>query len=166
MKEPVKILMAFDGTDASWRALKYVSGIVCSGFEFCLFNCISGPPPDLREHRGSEDPEEERRLAEQLKRKAEEWIEAQRKRSEETLDEARNVLLHAGVSKDAIKNRVEFTFGEKNFASLCLDVARQESCSTVVVGRSFRSRLSELFTHHSSTNLLKRGRGLAFWVVE
>jgi K+-sensing histidine kinase KdpD len=47
-----------------------------------------------------------------------------------------------------------------------LEGARANQCGTVVVGRQSFSWLQELFQHHIGEELIRRGQGLAIWVVE
>jgi K+-sensing histidine kinase KdpD len=51
-------------------------------------------------------------------------------------------------------------------ATSILEAARANRCGTVVIGRESFPWLKELFQHHMGDELIRRGRGLAIWVIE
>jgi len=62
--QDTRLLIVFDDSDASVRAVRYVAKLVAQRrqFRICLVHVLPPLPPALMEHGGSEDPLEERRL--------------------------------------------------------------------------------------------------------
>lgn len=168
MSTSKRILIVFDGSEDAWRAARYVAGLAdgCPGFEVCVFHLLPGPPPALREHPGAEDPAEERRLSRELQEAAAQWVEENEQKAERMLDEVRMVFQQAGLADGSIKVRVEPDHGEKKTADLYIDAAREESCGTVAIGRTQSHHFAERLFGEAATRLVKKGEGLAVWVVE
>jgi K+-sensing histidine kinase KdpD len=47
-----------------------------------------------------------------------------------------------------------------------LDVARQQACGTIVVGRASFSWWQEVFKEHIADKLVTKSQGLTLWVVQ
>ena len=168
MSGPKRILIVFDGTEDAWRAARYTARMAegCPGYQACIFHLLPGPPPALREHPGAEDPAEERRLSRELQREAERWIEEHEQQARRELEEVRMTLLQAGMAQQDVSVRVEPDHGEKKPADIYLDAAREESCSTVVIGRTQSRHFADRLFGETATRLVKKGEGMAVWVIE
>ncbi len=71
-----------------------------------------------------------------------------------------------GVSNSQLEiEYVEPENGRKTAEAL-LETARQRRCSTIVVGHKSHSWFRELVGHDLVEDLLRHGRGFAFWIVE
>ena len=47
-----------------------------------------------------------------------------------------------------------------------IDLARDQRCSTIVVGRSSLPWYQEIFHHHPADEMVSKARGFTLWVVE
>ena len=77
MNRKNRILVAVDDSKASMRAVNYVANMIAAkrDFTICLLNVLRPLLPELTEFGGSEDPEREEKLENELKDKREQWIE-------------------------------------------------------------------------------------------
>jgi len=82
------------------------------------------------------------------------------------VDQARKILSEAGVPEHAIEAQFYPSVATADIVDAILEVARQGSFRTVVVGRNSWPRLKEAFRHHVCRELLKEAHGLTVWVVE
>jgi len=162
------ILVAVDESGASDRALRYVANMVGerSDVRIHLLHLLRPVPPAYREHGGSEDPDEERRLCEELRVQQENWIEKQATKEGPILARARSILVEAGVPETGIEISSSPSFGTIDVGPDCLTAARDGECETIVVGRTSLPWFRELFRHHHCHDLVKRARGFTVWVVE
>jgi nucleotide-binding universal stress UspA family protein len=167
MNQKERILLAFDGSEAAWRALRYTARVAsgCREFEVCLFYSLAGLPPEYEEHRGAEDPVEEERLERRLREASNRWIEEHRHDVEAQLGQARAELEKAGVPSSAIEVWIEPTFSEHELVDALVEVAHEAHCTTIAVGRSHAHHVSKLLRRHLSSKLLSKVQELTTWVV-
>ena len=73
------ILIAVDDSDESARALQYVGALFrdIRDVNVTLFHVLNPMPRELMEHGGSENPEMEDHLGEQLRKDQEDWLRAE-----------------------------------------------------------------------------------------
>lgn len=78
----------------------------------------------------------------------------------------REQLMAAGMPGDQVDTGILAipTMGE--LAEGLLDVARDQQCGTIVVGRNSLPWLREAFHHHPADELVKKAQGFTLWVVE
>jgi len=88
-------------------------------------------------------------------------------------DDARNLLgtmreqlTDAGMQADHVDTGVLTVPAKGDFVDGLLDLARDQQCSTIVVGRSSLPWFQEPFHHHPADALIKRAQGFTVWVVE
>ena len=77
-------------------------------------------------------------------------------------------LLEFGGAENPAEEETQLAIplsGEAVVANI-LEAARANQCGTVVVGRQSFSWPQELSQHHIGEELLRKGQGLAIWVVE
>jgi hypothetical protein len=100
-----RLLVVFDDSVASRRAVKYVGKFVGKrrGFRICLVQVLPPLPPELQEHGGSEDAAKEARLEAHLKAEQHHWISAAKKTAQKGLDQARATLRKAGFRLELCK---------------------------------------------------------------
>lgn len=157
-----KILVAFDGSENSYRAVNYVSEIArdLDGAEVMLLHVEMLPDRDMY-------PEEEA-----WKRVCKEREEHSRAR----LDEGAAILMGKGLPEDAVSteyipschspfhNRDQCSMG----AGVAVDIlAMQErdGFGTVVVGRKGVSKQEEFLFGSVSSKIMRRAQGCTVWVV-
>ncbi len=163
-----KILVALDGSDASMRAVKYTAQVIGGekNCHVCLLHVLDPLPPKLREFRGSEDPQEEEELEEELQERTEQWIGQSKRQWLPTLKKAQSILDQAGVPAKAIETEFWEAVNHEDLVNDILESGRKDDCGTIVVGRKSFSWLKEMFHHHIADELVRKGHGLTIWVVE
>ncbi len=126
-----------------------------------------GPlPPELRESKGAETPEDEEKVEAALVRKQRQALAKTAAEVRPVLDRAKAVLAAAGVSCEAIERDCPELTNRDDLVNDILREARNRDCATVVVGRESFSGLKEIFAGHVADDLIREGQGLTFWVVE
>ncbi|HED65921.1 MAG TPA: universal stress protein [Planctomycetes bacterium] len=163
MKTAERILIAVDDSPGSERAVNYV-GRMLAGNDSArvrLFHVVEpfGPPwiamhGDLEEDSGSAEGPEAR------------LIEEAQRRSRPTLDKMAGVLLEAGFDPDRLETSWFTAAREDSLPTEVLELAHEQGYGTVVVSRSALPWHRELFHSHLADRLVKKGEGLAIWVVE
>ncbi|MFO0698173.1 MAG: universal stress protein [Nitrospira sp.] len=160
-----RILVAVDEFDHATRALHYVGTLMrdTSDVQITLFHVLKPMPRELLEHGGSEDPEAEVRLAENLKKEQENWIKSESLHAYPILAEAMEALGETGFPPD----RVMLKFGHQDdIAVSILDEARSGGYGTIVVTRQGSNGLKRFFGGGIIGTLLRNATGFTVWVVE
>lgn len=105
MNKRKKILLALDSSDASMRAVNYIADVIGgnANYHVRLLHVLDPLPPKLREFRGSENPQKEEGLEEELRQRTEQWIAQSEHQWQPTLEKARSMLKRAGVPANAIE---------------------------------------------------------------
>jgi nucleotide-binding universal stress UspA family protein len=168
MKRTKRILVAVDDSKASMRAVSYVASIIQAKREYavCLLHVLRPVPPELMEFGGSEDPEREEKLEQELKDKREQWIEKAKTQASPILKKAKSAFKKAGIPANAVKTEFWISTNGEGVAGDILDAARLNKCNTVVVGRKSFSWLKKIFSHHVADELIRKAHDLTVWVVE
>ena len=163
-----KILVAIDSTDASSQALNYVVRLLekSNGVQFRLLHVLPPIPPELREHGGSEDPDEELALGEKLMEAQSGWIGEAKAKAKPVMDNARAVLEDAGIAAESISTEFSTSAHPSDLVDDILEAAQAWKCETIVVGRECCSKFADLFHRHVGEELLHKGKGFAIWIVE
>ena len=166
--EDTRILVVLDDSEASMRAVRYAGKFAGrrKQFSICVVHVLPPLPPALREHGGSHDPLEERRLDLALRAEQDRWIAAAKKRAQESLRQAGTLLRKGGVPGAAVQTLFCEPGEPEETADTLLRMAKECQCRTVVVGRQSVSWLHELFSQDISEELLRRGKGFCIWAVE
>jgi len=162
-----RILVAVDGSDGARRALAYVAEIVGRRPDTTLhlLHLLPPIPPRMLEHPGAERPEEELALEEDLRGRQKRWLAEQEEAARRLLDDAERFLAdHAGAVR--VERECRPSVGSAAVARECLDAARAGGCDTIVLARQSMPWFREVLHAHPSDALVRRGRGLAVWVVE
>ncbi len=156
------VLLAFDGSECSLRAVDYVgmqfSGL--SGLTVTLFHVLPNLPPRLWDdgHILSDAEREERC------RVVEKWLTNQRLRVEPLFAKARGMLIARGFTNDQIETKT--TSDVANTVDSILEEANGGGYSTLVIGRCGLSAKQRFFTGSTTTAIVNRGAGLAICIVE
>lgn len=165
-----RLLLVVDESPASVAAVEYVAKVLGHrrGFEVCLAHFLPPLPPILLEFGGAENPEKERQLETQLQTDQQQWIEAVRKKAEPALNWARGRLRKAGLPATSLTTQFSDPVFEQDSASReILELARRNSCRTIVVGRRSLSRFRRLTAGKDlAEKLVQQGKHLAIWIVE
>lgn len=148
---PKRILIAVDASENSERAVAYVGDVLCHAREAeILLLCIAKTPDrDLFPDEAS-------------------WrMQAREQESEYArfLDRARDILSGRGVDSACIEKRLA-PYKGPSIAQDILNVQREESFGTVVVGRRGVSREEEFLFGSVSSRIIHHARNCAVWVVE
>ncbi len=157
-----KILIAFDGSENSLRAVAYTAAMATGGAERRITVASIERPPDRDMYADDATWKTEcaRRIA------------AMRT----ALEEARASLVDAGLPGDRVETRfVESCRSPLREATECsigtsialeiLRLAEEGGFGTVVVGRRGVSRQEEFLFGSVSTKIIQAAKGLAVWVV-
>jgi nucleotide-binding universal stress UspA family protein len=165
MSAKQRMLIAIDDSDASRRAIAYVAAFLarCADVSVRLFHVLPHLPPETLEWGGNAEPAKEREF---LAEKKARFIAEAEKTAQPTIDQARKTLNEAGVPEHAIETQFYPSVATADIVDDMLDVARQGSYSTIVVGRNSWPRLKEAFRHHICHELIKKAQGVSVWVVE
>jgi K+-sensing histidine kinase KdpD len=140
MFDKQKMLVAVDDSDASRRAVSYVAAFLagCVDVSVRLLHVLPHLPLIV-------EPE---------------------KMAQPAVGQAKRILREAGVSEHAIETQLYPSVATDDIVDDILEVARQGSFGTIVVGRDCWPRLKEAFRHHICHELIKKARGVTVWVVE
>jgi nucleotide-binding universal stress UspA family protein len=166
MKDSKRLLIAVDDSEASHKAVEYVSAMIDRrpGYHVCLLHGLPQGPPF--EHGGSEDSLLEEILDANLQKRRAEWIKRKQQSAQPMLEKARAVLRSAEVSEGATTTRFAFAYHVDALVTEILEAAQAEKCDTIVVGRETFTGLDRIFKHHVADDLIRRGQGYTVWVVE
>jgi len=145
-----RILLAVDGSPASKRALEYVTSMV--GWETAerylhLVHVL--PPVPARvdrsgRPRSGKDEEEAREL----------------------LTRMRRLACQAGLAAERVDVGLLYLRPDLSLVEGLIQVARDQSCGTIIVGRSSLPWYRELFHHHPADELVHQAHGFTVWIVE
>jgi len=161
-KKMEKMLIAFDGSDCSFRAVDY-SGRHFSCLQdlrVVLLHVIPYPPAPLWDDGhipGSEEKEFRDRLLSQ-------WLTDQKTRFEELFRQAIKILTDKGISPDRIE--IKSISDSVDAAESILEEARDGGYQTIVMGRRGLSRAKRLFIGSVTNKIIGQGAGITVCVVE
>lgn len=160
--ETMKMLLAFDGSDNSFKAVEYVGKIArnCSGCEVTLLYIERLPDKDVFPNDEAWKNECERNESD-IKQK---------------MDKAREKLIDMGVSKDDIeveyfsscKSPIHETDICSTGRSIGLDILRireEGGYETIVIGRRGVSKAEEFLFGSVSTKIVQSAIDCTVWVV-
>ncbi len=162
------VLISVDGSEASMRAVSYVADMMGAheALRVHLLHVLPPIPPELLEFGGSENPEQEQRLSEELKRAQSEWIDRTKMEGEPIFDQARTILLDSGMSPDFVQTEFCTSIHRPDVVRDVLEAAHKWNCGTIVVGRHSFPWLKEKLGHHVAEDLVRKGQGFTMWVIE
>jgi nucleotide-binding universal stress UspA family protein len=165
----LKVLLAVDGSKMSNRAVDHVGDVVCQckEFEVTLFHVLDVPPA-LLEHPGAGDPDEERRLEEELKDNKRQWMDESRKRVEkEIFAPAKKVLMAKGATEEASALHVKVVGdSHADVSTAIVNEAKAAGYDILVLGRRGKSTLKEFMMGSVVHRVVHQVEGCAVWVVE
>ena len=161
------VLISVDGSEASMRAVSYVADMMGTheALGVHLLHVLPPIPPELLEFGGSENPEQEHRLSEELKLAQSQWIDRTKMEAEPIFEEARTILLDSGMSPDFVQTEFCTSIHRPDVVRDVLEAAHKWNCGTIVVGRHSFPWLKEKLGHHVAEDLVRKGQGFTIWVV-
>ena len=137
-----RILLALDGSDASEKEVEYVAEMVSKREDLFFHLAHVLPPSTIAESEGA------------------------REAARATLERLRQRLCDGGVAPDRVDIGTLQGGTDPTLAVALLDLARDQECGTIVVGRNSLPWYRELVHHHPADELVRRSEGVAVWVVE
>jgi nucleotide-binding universal stress UspA family protein len=151
-----KILLAVDGSDASMEAVRHVAKVVSPKRASVLLLHVK-----TRAEQAYRETATHPLVREQTIDVVE--MDGRRKRiMEEFMERARQILLDAGFSEEAVKVEIR----EKR-AGVVRDIVEtsKEGYTTIVVGRKGLSKLKDAILGNVTARLLKRKVDIPVWVI-
>ncbi len=144
------ILIAVDTSENSRRAVAYVGRMLggLEGFTATLLHVIPDPEEDYF-------PSESER---------ESWIQSYRARTEAVMDEYRAMLISSGFAADAVSLHMPRRYCP-SMAECILSERRNQTFSTIVVGRHGLSRKEEFLFGSISNKIVHHAQNCTVWVV-
>ena len=166
--ENQKLFVALDEHSISTELVKYLGQIISGkqGLEVCLLHMLSPLPPELREFRGSEDPELEEQLDREMDVVSQRWTQAAHTPARPVFEKAISILTRAGVSPNSIRRITCQLVNHEDLADDIVKVAEENACQTIVVGRSSFPWFKETFHRHLADTLVRKGIGVTVWAVK
>ena len=165
-----RLLLVVDASPSSKSAVEYLAKVLGHrrGFQVCLAHFLKPLPPILLEFGGAENPDQERQLDAQLHRDQQRWIDSAKRKAEPALSWARGRLRQAGLPATSLSTQFSDPAHEHdNGSDEILELARRNSCRTIVVGRSSLSWLKRITAGKGlAEKLVQQGKGLTIWIVE
>ncbi|MBA5863358.1 MAG: hypothetical protein GDA65_11700 [Nitrospira sp. CR1.1] len=158
------ILIAVDDSDESTRTLHYVGELLrdIPEVKVTLFHVLNPMPRELMEHGGSENPETEDYLGQQLRKEQEEWVRAEGALEYPILMNALAQLGQTGFPLDHVTLKLGY---ERDIADSIMDEARAGGFGTVVVTRYGPTGTKRLFSNRITDRLVRDLSGVALWVL-
>jgi len=156
----MKILLAVDGSEESLKAVEHVGSVVqgCGEGEITLCGVTKVPPRLLEKGHIGEDLAGER----------EQWARESRKRLEGTVfGPAKQILREHGIGENGTTVRTRMA--EDAHPDVALDVIREAESGgygVVAMGRRGHSELRESILDGVCTQVVRRIRDCAVWIVE
>lgn len=164
-----KILLTVSDSETSEKAARYLGEFACDckEFEITLLHIISSPP-SLLEHRGSEDPDEEERLGEELRARRKNWVDESEARVEkEIFAPLIQILKERGFKEGTNKILTKVaTSAHPDVALSIVDEVQSSGYDTVVIGKHAISRIGELLTASVAAKVVHKIRECGIWIVE
>jgi len=166
--EKQKLLVALDEHSISTELVKYLGKIISGNqdLEVCLLHMLHPPPPQLREFRGSEDPEVEEQLDREMEVVSQRWTREAENAAQPVFENAISILTSAGIPPNSIRRISRQLVNHEDLTDDILKLAEENACQTIVVGRSSFPWFKETFHHHLADKLVTQATGVTIWVVE
>ncbi len=147
--EPQKILLAFDSSEGSKKAVDYVGTMLGgSNSDVTLLYAIR----DINILLKSLSPSEQ-----------EEFIREGQVGIKPVFDEAKNSLINAGFDSDRVTTRLVTEVSSR--AGAIIEEAKRGGYGTIVVGRWGLSKVEEFFMGRVSNKIVHMAKEMAVWVV-
>jgi len=166
--DSLRLLVVVDASEASTRVLRYVGTILRQHDRVSvhLAYIASRVPARLLESGGSELPEREEQIEADLRSAQRRWMAVADRTPDRILRAARTALQRAGVAAERIHSCVSSPLDARTVADEVLVLARDQQCTTVVVGHRAHSWVRGLGCGHLAEQLVRSAKGFAVWVID
>ena len=166
--EKQKLLVALDEHSISTEIVKYLGKIISGkqDLEVCLLHMLPPLPPQLREFQGAENPNIERELDREMRVSSQRWTREAENAAQPVFENAISILTRAGVPPNSIRRIVRQLVNHEDLTDDILKLAEENSCQTIVVGRSSFPWFKETFHRHLADKLVREATGVTVWVVK
>ena len=126
--EKQKLLVALDEHSISTELVKYLGKIISGkeDMEVCLVHMLPPPPPQLREFRGSEDPEVEEQLDREMDVVCQRWTREAENAARPVFENAISILTRAGVPPNSIRRIVRQLVNHEDLTDDILKLAEEK----------------------------------------
>jgi len=162
------MLVAIDDSASSKRAIQQAARKIHdpSAWRIILLHVIRPVPPKILEHGGDEDPQKEQRLEAERDAAQAAWRQQAEQDAQPVFASALTILKAANVPDEMIETQIYAPVPGEDIATAIVNVARDNACGTIVVGRSSYSWLREVIHTHVAEKLLQHQPPFQLWVVE
>ncbi len=159
------LLIAVDDSNATARALQYVGTLLreTPSVAVTLFHVLNPMPRELMEHGGSENPDMEHQLGEQLRKDQQEWMQAEETLEYPILERARGRLSETGFPTDRVVLKLGYA---GDLVDTILDEVRAGGYGTLVITKHGQPDAAHLFSHNIAERLSRDLSGVALWIIE
>ncbi len=156
-----KILVALDSSEGAWHAVEYVARTFGknSGVEVTLLHILTGLPPAFWDD-GHILQDQEREARQRL---VAQWQADQEKNWQSLVAKARERMVAAGISSDAIA--AKFTPKYYDVAEDIINEALSGGCSTIVMGRRGLGKAKALLLGSVTSKVAQNARGCAVTIA-
>lgn len=162
---PKNLLIAVDDSNATIRVLHYVGVLLreTPAVTITLFHVLNPMPRELMEHGGSENPDMEHQLSEQLRKDQQEWMQMEETIEYPILERALEQLKQAGFPADRVTLKLGYA---GDVVGTIVDEVRAGGYGTLVVTRHGPPGAARLFSGKIADRLSRELTGIALWVIE
>lgn len=162
---PKNLLIAVDDSNATIRALHYVGTLLreTPAVTITLFHVLNPMPRELMEHGGSENPDMEHQLGEQLRKDQQEWMHMEETLEYPILERALERFRETGFPTDRVTLKLGYA---GDVVDTILDEVRSGGYGTLVVTRHGPPGAARLFSSSIADRLSRDLSGTALWVIE
>jgi nucleotide-binding universal stress UspA family protein len=157
--------VAVDESKHALDAARYVGSLLRANPDamVTLFHVLKPMPRALLEHGGSEDPDTESRLREQLRTEQRRWTMEEQEAECSVLEQARKALMETGFDP----THVRLKFGhEEDVARNILEEAMLGGHGTIALGRHGTSRMKRFLGGGVTDQVVRDAKGIAVWIVD
>ncbi len=162
------LLLLVDQSSASERMVGYVASIIGRrrNFHLHLLYLMPPLPVELLETGGSENPDTETQLNQELHRQQEQWIATTKAGAKPVIDSLLRIMRKGGVSGRSTD--IDFTDPSEADSPdrAILSFAAEKQCHTIVIGHDSHSWFREMSGGHLTEHLFRHARGITLWVVQ
>ncbi len=161
---PKNLLIAVDDSSATTRALHYVGALLSETPEITitLFHVLNPMPRELMEHGGSENPDMEHQLGEQLRKDQQEWMHQEETLEYPILERALERLKETGFPTERVTLKLGYA---GDLVDTVLDEVRAGGYGTLVITKRGQPGAAHLFSNNIADRLSRDLSGVALWVL-
>lgn len=162
---PKNLLIAVDDSNATIRTLHYVGALLreTPDVSITLFHVLNPMPRELMEHGGSENPDMERQLGEQLRKDQQEWMQREETIEYPILERAFERLRETGFPTERVTLKLGYA---GDIVDTILDEVRAGGYGTLVVTKHGQPGAAHLFSSNIADRLSRDLSSVALWVIE